>query len=97
MVTIIERTGGRYKIQDVEFGKVYKWHPERVVIECKCGKRITHKRSELISSEVSACECGADSKANIREELVIEVLDEDETVLHPWRYQHFSRDAGIPF
>ena len=29
MVTIIERTGGRYEIQDVEFGKVYKWCPHR--------------------------------------------------------------------
>ena len=93
---IVKRTQGHYEIQDVQFGKVYKWHPESVVIECECGKRFTHKRLELISSEVSACACGADSAASIREELVVQLLDEDEAVLHPWRYRH-SKDAGIPF
>ncbi len=98
MMKIVERTQGHYEIQDVEFGKVYKWHPVSVVMECECGKRFTHKRLELISSEVTACESGADSGASIREELVIQRLDEDEAVLHPWRYRPSSEDdAGIPF
>jgi hypothetical protein len=25
----------RYEVQDVEFGKVYKWRPEHIVIECR--------------------------------------------------------------
>ncbi len=95
---IVEHIQGHYEIQDAEFGKVYKWHPESVMIECKCAKRFTHKRLELISSERSACECGKDEMARIREELVFEVVDEDyEATHHPWRYWHPSADSGIPF
>jgi len=38
MVRVIERSGGRYEVQEVEFGRVYKWSPECVVIECDCGE-----------------------------------------------------------
>ena len=93
---IVERTQGHYETQDVEFGKVYKWHPESVVIECECGKRMTRTRLEVIKAEVSACECGEDSAASIREELVFQVLDEDDAALHPWRSRHSSEEAGIP-
>jgi hypothetical protein len=93
---IIEHTKGRYETQDMAFGKVFKWHPESVTVECEeCGRRATHTRSSLIGSSVS-CECGKDHTDRIREELVIQVLDEDDS-LHPWRYWHSSKDAGIPF
>ncbi len=94
---IVERVESHYETQEVEVGRVYKWRPESVVIECKCGKRTPHKRSELIDS-VFTCECGADHMAGTREELFVELLEEkeDETV-HPWRYQHSSEEAGIPF
>ncbi len=92
---IIEHTGGHYETQDVEYGKVYRWHPESVTVECKCcGKRATHTRSSLIGSPIT-CECGKDHTARIREELAFQVLEEDED-LHPWRYQHSSEGTGIP-
>jgi len=37
MARVIERSGGRYEVQEVEFGTVYKWCPECVVVECDCG------------------------------------------------------------
>lgn len=92
---VIERLEGNYEAQEVAFGVVYRWCLERVVVECRCGKRATHKRSDLISS-VTVCECGANT-ARIREELVIEVLDEDEVTRHPWRYAGGGEDAGIPY
>jgi ribosomal protein L37E len=93
---IIEHTKGHYETQDVEFGKVYRWHSESVTIECEeCGNTSTHTRSSLISSPIT-CECGKDHTTRIREELVLQVLEEDEA-LHPWRYQHSSEDIGIPF
>jgi hypothetical protein len=80
---IIEHTEGHYETQDVEYGKVYRWCPESVMIECEeCGKKSTHPRSALIGSLIT-CECGKDHTARVREELVFQVLDEDE-VLHPW-------------
>ena len=37
MLTAIERTGGHYEVQEVDFGRVYRWCPERVVAESGCG------------------------------------------------------------
>ncbi len=93
---ITQRTKGHYETQDVEYGKVYKWHPESVMIECEeCGNRSTHPRSALIGSLIT-CECGKDHTARIREELVFQVLDEYEDPYH-WRDWHPSKGAGIPF
>jgi hypothetical protein len=38
---VVERTGGHYEVQKVEFGRVYRWCPKRVVVECECGERVT--------------------------------------------------------
>ncbi len=85
---VIERAEGRYEIQDVEFGRVYKWRPEQVVVECGCGERATLTACE------TTCRCGADHAVVVREELV--GCSEDET-LHPWRYAGDSEDTGIPY
>jgi hypothetical protein len=97
-VQVIERIPEHYEVEEVEFGNVYSWHPESVVVECRaCGKRMALKRWDVIDS-VPDCECGKGHTARIREELVIELLDEDyEPHHHPWRYWHTSEDTGIPF
>jgi hypothetical protein len=96
---VVERIAGHYEVQDVEFGKVYTWHPESVVAECECGQRATFERTEIIGGSASTCECGKDPTASIQEELVTGLLDEeeDDKVLHPWRYWHTSRNSGLPF
>lgn len=97
MVLIIERVAAHYEVQEVEeFGRVYRWCPESVLVECECGKRATHKRLDLLSS-VSPCECGADHTAGLRGELAVQLLDEDEAARHPWRYWRSSEETGIPF
>jgi hypothetical protein len=95
-VRIVERIPGHYEIQGVQdFGRVYRWCPEQVVLECEaCGARRTSKRSELISSLIT-CECGARCSARVREELLIDTSPEEED-LHPWRTWHSSANAGIP-
>ena len=35
---VIERTKGHYDVQEIQFGTVYRWCPERVVVECDCGR-----------------------------------------------------------
>ena len=78
-----------------DFGRAYKWRPEKVVVECdECGRRMIFERSNLITSTV-ACECGTRSTADIREELIVEKLAEDELV-RPWRYWQSKENAGIP-
>jgi hypothetical protein len=100
---VIERVAEHYYVQEMPFGRAYKWAPEHVVVECsKCGERTTHKRSEIIGSEVTSCGCGEDHMAGIREELVIELVDEEyEAHHHPWHHdvqaqeaQHLRDEAG---
>ena len=85
---VIERAEGRYEVQEVEFGRVYKWRPEQVVVECGCGERATLTASE------TTCRCGADHVVVVREGLV--GCSEDEA-LHPWRYDGDREDTGIPY
>ena len=93
---IIRYVKGYYETQAVDFGRVYRWQPGGVTVECEeCGKRSTHTKSALIRSLIT-CECGKDHTARVREELVFQVLDEDED-LHPWRYHPPSEGTGIPF
>ena len=89
---IIERLEGHYEAQDVEFGRVYGWCPESVLIECACGRRSTYKREALIVSVIT-CECRRDNTADIRAELVVQPLEYKDEALHPWRYAR-DREAG---
>jgi hypothetical protein len=87
---VIERTEGHYEVQDVEFGTVYRWTSETVVVACDCGER------QLLSSFATTCEaCGADHAAVFRGESVAR-QPQDET-LHPWRYAKDREDARMPF
>jgi hypothetical protein len=97
IVQVIERIPEHYEVEEVELGRVYRWHPESVVIECKCGKRTTLKRRDIIDS-MPDCECGKDHTASIREELVLQLIDEEyEAHHHPWRYWHTTKETGLPF
>ena len=90
MSKVIESVEARYEVQDVEFGRVYKWRPESVLIECECGERLS------LSASATFCRaCGADHTVVVQEELA-DRLHKDE-VLHPWRYARDRQDAGIPF
>src|SRR4051812_40035968 len=102
---VIERKAGHYDVEEMPFGRDYRWSPEQVVLECsKCGKRMTRSRSEIIGSEVTKCECGKVNTARAREELVILLLDvEYEAHHHPWLYdaqeqtkQHKRDEAAYP-
>ena len=94
---IVERLAAHYEVQELgEFARTYRWCPEFVVLECACGKRVTHKSSDLLAS-VSTCECGAGHTAYIRGGLSSQLINEDEAARHPWRHWHSHEDAGIPF
>src|SRR3954464_4380667 len=101
VMKVIERVAEHYDVQEVEFARTYIWCPEGVVLECKCGKRMTLSSSELIQTKPE-CECGREHTASVREEVVIQLLDEDyEAHHHPWRYdlqsqgdQHLRDEAA---
>jgi hypothetical protein len=74
---VIERLQAHYEVHDVEMGKVYKWHPENIVLECNCGNEPT-----LTASKNACSECGADHRSIVEEVLVV---SPEEQVYHPWR------------
>ena len=82
MAKVIERVQAHYEVQDVAMGKVYRWRPETVVLECTCGEQLT-----LSAFKTTCPECGADH-APLVEEMLEEMLvvrPEDKGD-HPWRY-----------
>jgi hypothetical protein len=88
---IIEHVQAYYDVQEVEYGKVYKWRPENILIECGCGELIT-----LTASETTCKECGAEHAGLVREDLTAHHLG-DET-LRPWRYSRDHKDnLGLPY
>jgi hypothetical protein len=90
MVTIIERTEAHYEVREVEFGKVYRWRPESLVLECDCGERPI-----LTASMITCGECGAEHETVVREALAAERLGDE--ALRPWRYAGDLEDSGIPY
>ena len=89
MVSTVERTEGHYEVQEVEFGRVYRWRPERVVVECECGERLS-----LTTSTTTCRWCGMDHAAVVSGELAVRRLGEE--ALHPWRYARDREGAGLP-
>ena len=86
---VIERAHARYEVEEVEYGKVYSWNPESVVVECGCGEKVS-----LTDSETVCKECGAEHKGLVRENLPARQPQGDEYI-HPWRY---SGDGGaLPY
>jgi hypothetical protein len=90
VVDTIERIEGYYEVQEVEFGRVYRWCPECVVAECDCGERLS------LTGSTTICSCGVEHHgATVGEEPGVGQLK--DKALHPWRYVRDSEDAGIPF
>ena len=89
---VIERLKPHYEVQEVEFGKVYKWRPEHIVLECECGKRIS-----LTVSRTSCIECGHDHKLAVQKASTNR--PQSDQILHPWRYYYSEdrEDVGLPF
>jgi hypothetical protein len=90
VVSTVERLEGCYEVEEVEFGMVYRWCPERLVVECECGG----ERLILTSSATTCYRCGVDHASLVREELATRRLGDE--VLRPWRYAGDREDAGLP-
>jgi hypothetical protein len=87
---VIERLQACYEVQEVQFGEVYRWCPDSVLVECECGERLTLTRLD------STCRwCSADHSAQVQQELEARQLEDEAT--HPWRYARDRQDAGLPF
>ncbi len=90
-MTVIEYLEGCYTAQEEPFGVAYKWSPERVVIECRCGARPT-----LMATMTVCSGCGVDHALIARQELNGSQKKTEDKVLHPWRYAGDREGAGLP-
>lgn len=53
MTTTEERIEGHYEVQEVPYGKAYRWGPDCAIIECDCGQ------SMMVQEITTACPgCG---------------------------------------
>jgi hypothetical protein len=75
---VIERRDAHYEVQDVPMGNVYRWCPEKILVECNCGETPT-----LAASATTCGKCGKDHALLIQE--VLNPRSEDE-IEYPWRY-----------
>jgi hypothetical protein len=84
MTTVIECIEGRYDVQKTSYGETYVWCPEHVVLECDCGQRL------VLSASQTACSCGEDHGALVREVLV------HQRAPHPWEvdYHEWRKKQG---
>ena len=92
---VVERVDARYDIQELQVGKVYKWRPESLLIECECGQRTT-----LTVSDTTCEECGEEHMDLLREDLRDHRRGRQrrlgEEDLHPWRYAEDSEEEEDP-
>lgn len=78
---IVKDTEAYYETHDVPFGRSYKWHLEKMTIECECGEKLILTGT----SEGTSCRCGADYAALVQDiQRREEHLQDDE--VHPWHH-----------
>ncbi|HET7479910.1 MAG TPA: hypothetical protein VFJ72_10405 [Rubrobacteraceae bacterium] len=71
---VIEREKEHYEVQEVPYGKVYSWRPERILFECDCGETLAWM------VPVTVCRCGAKHTGIALKE----GPPPDEHTRHPW-------------
>jgi hypothetical protein len=94
MITALEQIEGHYEVQEVEFGKVYRWSPRHLKIECECGEKLL----PITTSSAICPRCGADHTAILRGTLNARRSSRDRA-LHPWHYDEAQslQESGLPY
>ena len=74
MAKVIEHVEACYEVEEMEFGTVYRWCPESVVIECDCRQSFSVKSAK----DASCPSCGADYSRGLGRRLASKPLTEEE-------------------
>jgi hypothetical protein len=90
--------GAHYQTREVPFGRSYKWHPERTVVECDCGEELAFTGTSVTTT----CRCGAEYGDLVCGIRYREGRLRDEDV-HSWHHdvqsqanQHSRDEAAYP-
>ena len=57
MTATKERVKGHYEVEEVPYGKVYKWTAGHALVECDCGQLLLMHQTDTTAT---CPECGAD-------------------------------------
>jgi hypothetical protein len=71
---------GHYEVEEILYGKDYRWVPAHALIECECGQVM-----DADSHHTTCPGCGADHTEVIRE---VAGRHLSEEVLHPWNAEY---------
>ena len=95
-IEIIEEA--HYETREVPFGRSYKWHPERMVVECDCGEELVFTGTDTLTT----CQCGTEYGDLVRGIRSREGRLQNKDV-RPWDYdvqdqadQHLRDEAAYP-
>jgi len=91
LAKLIEKVEAGYEVEEVEFGTVYRWCPENVVIECDCGQSFSVKGAK----DASCPRCGADHSGGVGRGRAGKPLTEEEAYrLTRQEYEVWIKEAG---
>jgi hypothetical protein len=92
LAKVIEQVEACYEVEEVETGTLYRWCPERVVIECDCRQSFT---VEGAAKDASCPRCGAEHSGAVARELAGKPLTEEEAYrLTRREYEAWMKEAG---
>ncbi len=88
MVKVVERLAAHYEVRAVQIGKVYRWCPEKAIVECDCGETLT-----LDASATHCDNCGEDHAL-----LIQQVLDSrlEYEIEYPGATCNLTSPRGVP-
>jgi hypothetical protein len=91
LAKVIEKVEACYEVEKMEFGTLYRWCPESVVIECDCRQSFTIK-----GAKDAACpRCGADYSGGVGRGLASKPLTEEEAYRLTRRdYEAWIKEEG---
>jgi hypothetical protein len=91
LAKVIEKVEACYEVEETEFGTVYRWCPESVVIEYDCLQSFTIK-----GAKDAACpRCGADYSGGVGRGLALKPLTEEEAYrLTRREYEAWIKEEG---
>lgn len=74
----VEVEAPRYEAQEIPFGRVYKWLPPKVALECSCGNLCVFTRAR----DARCALCQRDHAAAVEEGIA---QADGEGLMHPWQ------------
>lgn len=72
MTQVKERIEGHYEVEEVPYGKVYKWIPGYALVECNCGQLM------IVDAATTACPSCGNVYAAVMQALEGKPLGKDE-------------------